>query len=364
MKKATDRQVSRSGSGTAPDGVWDRLQARLTEYTPRDSQNGSVYREYDTPNYHRGSFINTECNVAQVHSYSQMESLLRDLQIDYPSDVAILSAGRSQGYGGYENALDVWVLHMPATESPTNTAFFIAGHHPEFSGPETAYLLAERLLKSYHSGNENVKSLRRNTHLVFIPQVDADLFDNLDRLASMSQEDYYEQGYSWILSDPDHSSSLRGHDMNLYVTDNGMTEEEYINLWGHRPFAQTVAAKRAVLKAIEACGKPEFAFDYHENCLSDRFTIIPIGSSPPYYALAEVAKSYPVEGQDDVEATAKSRREVSNGSHSLIDIISDMGAAGFTFEAPGKKPVYRLEKSIEMNLIATDRILSRHCLDI
>ena len=148
--------------------------------------------------------------------------------------------------------------------------------------------------------------------------------------------------------------------MNVYITGSGMTEEEYITFRGYRPFAQTEAVKKAVLKSIEDYGKPQLAIDYHENLDRDQFTIIPIRPIPPYYALAEVAKSYPVESQDDVDAAIRFRTEISNGGLSLMDIIANMGASGFTFEAPGERTAYTLKQRVEMNLIATDRILGRH----
>ena len=140
----------------------DRIFTKALETVKRNQgkkhiESSNPFYEYDNPAYNPGMFLETHCNQAKIHNYSEMEKLLKEFCNKYSSDAIVTSAGKSEGYGNPKNALDIWALQIPATEKPEQTGFFVAGHHPEFSGPETVYLIAERLLLSYHSGNENVK---------------------------------------------------------------------------------------------------------------------------------------------------------------------------------------------------------------
>lgn len=378
MIKNGDRDSERTPEEIREEAkrLWNRLK-KVETWDTIDHSKISTYTEYDTSDYHRGMFADTKCNSAKVHSYGEMESLLKQMQGKYPSDVKPVSTGKSQGYGGPENALDVWLLHMLATKEPKRTAFFIAGHHPEYSGPETIYALAERLLKSYHTGNPNVKVIRKNTHMVFIPQVDADLYDNLGKAGPMDRGDYFLEGYSWLIdiNDPEQVSNLRRHEMNYYCVGD-RTEEHYFAQKGYYPFAQTTAVQNAVFSCIEEFGKPVLAVDYHECDEFHKYWIAQLNARlPAYYILAELAKSVPVRNSLEAEYGMESQRVMDILKTDPMDIMADMGAACFYTEAPvsmaGDQPgkqkqtiLYPLEKRIEMNLIATDRILARYFLGI
>lgn len=363
MKHNVDKELAK----VASDDLWKRIQPHLTSWEEVNHSPVSTYDEHENPDYKRGMFIDTSCGEARIHSYRDMETLLKGFQTRYPSDVKMVSAGKSEGYSTPENSLDVWALHMFATEKPEQTAFFIAGHHPEYSGPETVYLVAQRLLESYHAGNRNVKTLRKNTHLVFIPQVDVDLYDNLDRVDQMDIEDYLEEGYSWLIdnSDPKQTSELRNHEMNFYTTegDQGLTEEEYLKIRGFYPFAQTDATKKEIYDSVAKFGKPLLVVDYHESdALLGKYHFMSVRARvSPYFVLAEVAKSYPVMNEEEIRYLAKVE-ESRTYSTRLVDLMDDKGAQCFYSEAP--QTGYPLAQRIKMNLISTDRILARYFLGI
>lgn len=321
------------------------------------------YSEHDSPDYKGDMFIDTSCDEAKIHSYSEMEALLRDLQTVYPVDAKVISAGKSEGYGGLENALDVWVLSMPATDKPKRTTFLVAGHHPEYSGPETVYLLAKRLLESYQAGNENVRKLRKNTHIILIPQIDSDLFNNLHRARDMNRIDYMELGYSWLGANPERIY-LNRYNQNFDAID-FLTRTHIVE--------QARSVRRVCEGVIEEYGQPCLAIDYHEGPGScGKFAIarkIP-GSPPiqPLYVYAEVANLYPVIEESEVpefqKAVMKGIRPGRDKDYSFSEYMAFKGAQSFTFEAPMKRDGFFLAERIEMNLIATDRILARYFLGI
>jgi len=187
----------------------ERLMGVVSKIRPKqiDHQFASMYSEHNNSDYHRGMFIDARCQEAKVHSYGEMRHLLDDLIIQYPSDAQLFSTGKSEGYRSSDNALDVVGIQIFAIEEPKQTAFFVSGHHAdEWSGSETAYLVAKGLLESYHEGNPNVHKMRKNTHLVFIPQIDADLYaqPNFENVTELSYEEYLERGYSRLNVEPDH----------------------------------------------------------------------------------------------------------------------------------------------------------------
>ncbi len=102
--------------------MWGKIEDRIRVQQPRLN----AYSERDNPDYHRNTFIDTECNTAKVHSYQEMRLLLAELQSKYPKDAEMFSAGKSEGYGSPDNALDVWGIHLYAIEKSEQTAFFVA----------------------------------------------------------------------------------------------------------------------------------------------------------------------------------------------------------------------------------------------
>jgi hypothetical protein len=335
-----------------------------TDYE-RTGKTWPKYTEYDNPAYHRGMFIDTNCKQAWVHNYKEMEDMLRMLISSYPSDVRMLSAGKSEGYGGPENKLDVWGIEVFATEKPDRTAFFFSGHHPEYSGPETVYLIAKHIMESHYLDNQNVKEIRKNTHLVFIPQIDADLFNNLDKANPINMGDYFEKGYSWLIDQTNLEAkelqrliwALRAHDMNTYTFNrNFMSEPENFT------FKQNIDVLLTLTRMIGKYGTPFIAIDYHEQLKGSDYLAFQLDTKQPlYYVFAEVAKSYPVPTEAIVTKYATLPPE--HYQKALINFVNRHdGAASFFTEAPGRGYTngYSLAQRIEMNLIATDRILARH----
>lgn len=318
---------------------------------PKKNVNG------DNVDYQRGMFIDTTCSKAEIHSYGDMYDLLKKLET--PSDVKLYSIGKSEGYGGPDNALDIWALIMPATEKAEKTAFFVAGHHPEPSGPEAVYLIAERLLGSYHSDNKNVKTLRRNTDLVFIPHADPDLYNNLKKY--VDKESYFENGYLWRVSKPFEKISIRYHESNSYIFPGSVSEEEYVRKMG-KPFAQAEAIKEYVNNSIASSRPPILSIDYHENYKLPTFEIMQRGKGIPMDIWKEVGKDYPI--SDDFFKRYKemeiSRANNATARSTFADMLNMAGATSYLIEASAEKR-YTLENSIEMHLIATDAILAKHC---
>ena len=323
----------------------------------------STYTEHDNPDYKRGMFINTQCRGNNVHSYHEMNQLLRELNAKYPSDTQLFSAGKSEGYGSPDNALDVVGIHIFATDEPKQTAFFVGGHHPnEWSGSETVYLVAERLLQSYHGGNPNAHRMRKNTDIVFIPQVDVDLYaqPDFEKVTKSNYPEFFERGYSRLEANPD------AVDINSYRS------QHIIDfLLGGFVLNQTRAVKGFCRDVIARYGSPFLAFDYHEDQKLEKFEISQHRARAPpdhpLYVYTEVVKSYPVINESELAYVQELDKELvltPDIANCFSEYIACKGAYGFTFEVPKEENGYSLKQRIEMNLIATDRVLARHYLDI
>ena len=347
--------------------MWGNIEEQIKDQQLRLN----AYREYDSPDYHRNAFIDTGCNNAKVHSYRGMQSLLEELQRSYPADISIFSAGKSEGYGLPDNALDIYGIHLYATEKPKRTALFVSGHHPhEWSGSETVYELARRMLESYHAKNQNIRELRKDTHVVLIPQVDVDQYDNLE--ATQDLEQYFKNGYLRLIEEnPYLFDELCDVDVNYY----GSAEGHEAAL-GFPPFRQSIAVKEAILDFIGCYGSPFLAIDYHEG--SHGYLAMGVKNrGPPLWVLAEVSKSYPIASEDQIRGSIQAAEEMALDPSfpGFSDIMAASGAASFYTETPWpltgdqskesrESDRYTLAQRIEMNLIATDRILARYFLGI
>jgi len=336
------------------------------------------YSEHDNPKYQRGMFIDTRCNKSKIHSYREMKGLLEELQKKYSSDVEMFPAGKSEGYGSPNNALDVWGLHLFATEKPERTAFFVAGHHLlEWTGSETVYELAKRTLESHYTDQKhlqnlrkNVQNLRKNTHLVFFPQVDADQYDNLEQFKLGDETEYFIKAYSRLIGSEDYLFvDLFGcPDVNYYGS-----REKHEKDFGYPPLSQSTAVKNAIQKSIDEFGSPFLAIDYHEG--ADKYAVMHVNNrDPPLWVLAAVSRWYPVADESSLQSGVQSEEDIAlalYGYPRFSDLMVDEGAASFYTETPlpmmgdplaedREMNTYPLEQRIEMNLIATDRILARY----
>ncbi len=93
--------------------------------------------------------------------------------------------------------------------------------------------------------------------------------------------------------------------------------------------------------------------------MTDAFSLIDVPElgalSLPIYALEEVAKHYP-------GGVSLHERQINyNREYIFTEYMASKGAYSFLFETTEK---VGLEERINMNLIATDRILARHILGI
>ena len=145
-------------------------------------------------NYAPGTFIDVSCKAAKISDYRTMYGMLEKLSKRFPNDSTFFKVGESRGFGAHENSLEIPGIHIKATDKPERTAFFVAGHHPEYSGPEAAYLIAERLLTPDEGKISHVRQMRKNTHITIIPQINVDLYNNLEKY-ERDPERYWRDGF-------------------------------------------------------------------------------------------------------------------------------------------------------------------------
>ncbi len=226
------------------------------------------------------------------------------------------------------------------------------------------------MLESYHAGNSNIQKIRKNTHLVFIPQVDVDQYENLK--ATRELEKYFRNGYLRLIEDePYLFDDLCGVDVNYYGS-----MDEHEKVLGFPPLKQSIAVKNAILDSIAHYGQSFLAMDYHEG--SRGYLVMDVRNrDPPLWVLAEVSKSYPIASEDQIKGSTQAEEDIALDSSfpRLSDVMVAEGAASFYTETPWpltgdpskekrEADLITLENRIEMNLIATDRILARYFLDI
>lgn len=321
----------------------------------------SNYRAYDAPDYQRGTFIDTQFRGGDIHDYHEMQQMLEELNTRYPGDTELLLLPESEGYGNPDNALPIVCFQLPATQKSERTVFFVSGHHKgEWSGSEATYLIAKRLLGSYHAGNSAVKLIRRDTHLTFIPQVDADLYANLPEAMHLGRDEYYELGYSRLGIRPNDVELNRYREFNA----SDFLSEQHI-------FEQTRAVMSFCEATIAQHGPPLLVIDYHEGPSCGKFEALQDQARVPPrhlpYIYAEVAKSYPVINELELAENQVFLNEfllISDMAETFSEYMACRGAYGILLEAPKEEHGYSLDQRIEMDLIATDRILAQHYLDL
>jgi hypothetical protein len=317
-------------------------------------------------NYKRDTFFDTSCHEAKVYNYREMYSLLQQLSDQY-DEVKLTSCGKSEGYGGPEYALDVWSLHILPTEEPISVDFFVGGQHIcENSGSVTAYMIGMRLLESFKAGNPHVHKMRKNSHIVIIPQVDVDYYNNLERYPTLPKN-YWETGYG-IFTATDGEISIqfpKNFNANFYGS-----VETHLELQGYPPMKQSQAVKKTIENLVFQKGlHPFLGIDYHEAGLGRKFTVFFTKYNPkadsftkktPLYILRAVRPFYPVEF---IQCSEDS--DIAFVDEKLLSgFLTKLGADSFVFEPPDKDKGYKLEQQIEMNLIATDRILAEYYMDM
>jgi hypothetical protein len=393
------------------------------------------------PTYTRSMFFDVTCQENRIYDYKEMQKNLEELANSYDR-VELTSIGKSQGYGGPENAVDVWSLYICPDGRSEKTVFFVGGHHgPEFSGNVTPYLLAKRLLESREKGNPYVKKLLQDKRIIVIPQVDSDyynVFRGLD--VEYGSDDYWGLGYGfqrdrvgdepedpeWIELEKIMASELFGtnpddiQEMKTEFTSEGLflltPNSQEVNSYGPRgyferhgylPLKQTISVRNAVINFEKQFGKIYMAFDYQEKLPTEIYEnkkflekldrtkealkLFDIPWKVPVkeyvenrqnreegffireeltkqivtFALEEVGKDYPV--FEGVDKFRRAPRETIGEDVPFSDFIvrpseSRIGG-GFSFyvEAPFLIDQPGIQAQIEMNLIATDRILAEYC---
>jgi len=332
------------------------------------------------PSYHRNLLIKTTCEKAELHNYQEMKGLLETLCLNYPQDAHMVSLGQSKGYGDDSNALDILSLQIPAKAKPKHTVFFVSGHHYcETSGPETVYEIAKRILESDSDNNQYIKAIRELTTFIFIPQVDVDAYNNLEIALRTTEIKFGEQAYSRFLNpviDPEileiNQTAIRYFD-NAYFKDEIENKDENIQYSDDYVRLFYMPPSMVVSKAISDIryGKPFLACDFHEQRIPKElekefvnidFIILSERDTPlPRYVYEEVAKDYPVSLEHSLNPQ---RIPEEGGKTTFSEFLANLGASSYAFEPPGNISPFNLAERIEMNLIATDRILSKHYLGI
>jgi len=354
----------------------------------------NLSRLVEPPRHYRpGTYFDVSCEAAEKPSYESIEKELRAIESDYPNDVELFSAGESEGYGGPENALPIWGIHLKATDESKRTIYLGAGHHPEISGPLSSCLIARRLLEPHYDQKESVHQLRKENHIMVIPIVNVDLYNNLDQYDHSRREEYWKKAYGMITTDRFGmvETIIKKFEANFYGHPDQHDEE-----FGFPPLKQSMAVKSAIEDAIKLFGKPLLAFDYHETRWGD-WTLIkqmspegfPIKGytepevdpmlfyrellerdfdpydhvdpseistlSIPEYALREIAKISPGPINLDMRTVETLRM------YGCTEFMASKGAEAFTFETQRD---LTLEDKIRINLLGTDRILAKHFLGI
>jgi len=357
-----------------------------------------IHERQNSPNkaYQPGMFLDTSCRSPELHSYSGMYNLLRALEKSYPDDVKLFNVGESEGYGSSENALEIPGIHIIATEEPKRTVFFVAGHHPEYSGPEAAYLIAERLLTAYHMDrNPNVQKMRKNTHITVIPQVDVDLYANKEKF-ERDPAKFWREGYGSLSkhTPPAADSLILQWDRNFY----GRSDNHFA-CHARAPPKEALSVKKTVKQTITSYGPAFLAFDYHETPRArytsiiyltpeniDRTTIVEVEQflrslrensgkdityDDPFDPLLMGANEtwlypqYAIKEMERVGSGEFNRKDIEEYVHastgSFDEFMTVLGADSFSFEVEGELP---LEEKVAMILAGTDRILARYFLGV
>lgn len=372
--------------------VWEIIQARDRE----------LHERFYNTGYQNGTYLKTNCGEASISSYDRMNDKLKELRSTY-SGVEIIPVGKSMGYRGYENALPIVSFHILPTDTEQTNVYFVAGLHPEeWSGSETVYLIAERLLDSYRRGNANVQELRKNTRLIFVPQLSPDIYYNLAAALKRTRGEFYIQAYSYL-------SILK----RLANIDRKQIEEILANqepnwfgdMWSAKNMSFKDALYRHLSPVLSMEGdslreyietkyrnriKPVLAFDYHETPnisddlddsseYDDDYHEAGLESDWPFYitwdgtsgqelaeyGMIEVLKAYvPDLNLASVDRRFRRKsREQSEDEDTFRDYMGSLGAQSFCLENASVEQ-YALHDRVQMNLIATDRILARHFLGI
>ena len=342
--------------------------------------------------YHRGMFFDVSCYSTEVFSYGKMRSELEKLKSEYPDDVHLFSAGQSEGFGGPDNSLEVIGMHIPATGEPERTVFFAAGHHPEYSGPQTAFLIAKGILKKYCNDDKAVQAIRKNTNIIIMPQLDPDIYNNLDKMGPRATRwwtnEFYEEGYGTIETEQmlEHYNGPKWFQSNFYGD-----LRQYLWEFGYNPPRQALEIKESIKRIIEN-EPPVLSFDFHEGIYGhsevdqmspENKKIIGINDpwviwkytdiewfsdeayeyidgdietrSYPLYALLEAEQDFPGKIKFDPEAIDTER------GYTFDEFLASLGAESILFETSRQ---WTLEDRIRFNLIVTDRILARHFFGI
>ena len=346
----------------------DRAFELVAQRSPEEEEDDIFpYYRYADPAYEYDMFYDTECEQAQVHNSTEMLELMKELEDKYRSEVKVEQIGQSLGLYVPENSIPIHALHMFATEEPERTAFFVAGHHPERSGPETVYLLAKRLLESYHKGNENVKDYRRNTHCVFVTHMNPDLYSPNHALPDMTPKEhslYVDTAYSW-------SGRPRGSYDNVYIWDTNPEDPKHNSFPGTKERIQD-----NIDDIIDLYGPPHLVVDYHEWMADEYFLMeckpnSPIRPEDVFYIYAMLEQYFEVAEKSVLAQIGKSkecilrRREILNrmefDTGNFTDYMAFKGAHAFVVEAPSWTSPYDLSQRVMGNLIATECMIARHC---
>lgn len=297
--------------------------------------------------YRPGKFIDVSCSSATIHSYGDMYSKLEELSERYPDDVILFKVGESEGYGGSDNSRVIPGIHITATEESERTVFIVAGHHPEYSGPEAAYLIAERILESYEANNPNVREMRKNTNITIIPQVNVDLYDNLEKFEA-DRDRYWQEGFG--LKD---STEPPGY--NYYGP-----ADEYEAWYLRGPMMESLAVKGTIRKTIKAYKNPFLSIDLHEHPWADNSFVSQIESTDSYET--HVVHPDYIKQQMALVGSGKMKdksRDIKARTDTFFEYMADMGAQSFLFEIQGD---LSLDEKIQKILVGVDCIFARYFL--
>ena len=350
--------------------------------------------------------LGTQYGSSNVYNHGEMSRNLEQLAEDH-RNATLVSVGKTEGYGGTQNALDIWALHIAPTSKATQTLFFVGGQHRgEYSGSVTPYEIGKRLLLAHQADNRFVRKMLAKLHVIVIPQVDSDCYGGpVEAKAELADDEYWRRGYG-LVSVPweengvnldeicnvddqwkaiarrlgifhsqncpvrndnsqwvdclgkKHTTLPRRHDVNFYGP-----SEDYPR--DFPPLQQSTSVRQAVESFTTRFGPPFLAFDYHEGPAFDReskehrFEVVEWNSGKlAQYALKEVSASYPVSSRDRGDEP-----DIHPNDNTFCSFLASKGARSFLFETPRSEDD-NLAAHVGMNLIATDRILAKYCLGI
>jgi len=278
-----------------------------------------------------------------VRNYQEAIEYLKEIN-GIQSNIPVSSIGKSRGYPGNHEPLDIFAVDLFATEKSKRTIFIVGGfHRGEEGSSESVLSLLENIVNS--SDNPNLRKIRKDTHIFLVPQINSDYY--------ASFKDGNPNTFTSDLYNDDINSFPLTHVFDFMAQENSKRFPELpkelfdeSDLYG-KISPEAMCLVNAIDSRIQQYGRPVIAVNFHETPVNGTgSTVQNYKYNTQQFVYYEIKKYFKI--------TAKNTR--SNLIMPTFDTLLKSKVARFsvTTETDSKAA---LEERVKINLMIVERLM-------